>query len=114
MQLPTSTLLAIALTLLPPTAHAWRLQLYRDAGYLNRVEDRSGTLGQPCKNLPAPYDNSVSSMKWDGGNFGIECTIKLYDGYNCVTEIGSSKGDWNIPNFSPAHNDKLSSYRIYC
>jgi len=99
---------------LAPAASAWRLQLYKDGGYVNRVEDRSGTLGQPCKNLPASYNDAVSSMKWDGGNLGIQCIIYLYNGANCVGQIGYSRGDWNIPQFPPDNNNKLSSYKIHC
>lgn len=94
-----------------PIISAWHLQLYRDASYINIIEDRSGSLGQPCKNLPAANRDKVSSMHWDSN---ILCTIVLYNYLDCYAELGRSTGSWHLPNFSPNANDKVDSYRIIC
>ena len=65
-------------------ASAWHLQLYSDAEYKNIIVDRSGTLGQPCKNLNVRVDNSASSMKWNADGLAwSECEIVLYNWANC-------------------------------
>lgn len=109
----TSIVTALALALLP-TASAWHLQLYRAELYKDVIEDREGTLSQPCKNLVGSRDNAASSMKWDAG-FWIKCGVELYERPDCINRIGASgKSDWNIPRFSNLNNNKLSSYQIFC
>lgn len=95
-----------------PLASAWRLQLYRDESYRNIIEDRSGTVGQPCKNLAA--GNVASSMHWDSS---VLCEIKLFNWRDCQEAggiLGRSRGTWNLPNFSSQANDKVESYKITC
>ncbi|KAK9481512.1 hypothetical protein V1527DRAFT_479428 [Lipomyces starkeyi] len=54
-------------------------------------------------------------MHWDAYSWAWgDCTIRLFRNANCQVQIGVSTGDWNIPNFSPANNDQLSSYRVDC
>ncbi|KAH8157170.1 hypothetical protein CIB48_g11081 [Xylaria polymorpha] len=104
----SATLLAVL-----PLCSAWHLQLYRDAQYFNVIEDRSGTLGQPCKNLASK--NAASSMHWDAGS--LNCEIVLYNDDNCKEQggiLGRSRGDWNLPQFSSGANDKTNSYKINC
>ncbi|KAK9349980.1 hypothetical protein V1523DRAFT_127790 [Lipomyces doorenjongii] len=110
LNLATSLLLASL-----PLASAWHLQRYRNAGYQVLIVDRKGTNGQPCANLPADLNDQVSSMHWDAYSWAWgECTIRLFRNANCQIQIGVSTGDWHIPNFSPANNDQLSSYRVDC
>ena len=101
-----------------PLASAWRLQLYENELYNGIVEDRSGTWGQPCKNLPPSARNKVSSMKWNGDGFGpIECEIVLYNWDGCREAGGilyRSEGNSNVPSFSSQANDKVESYKINC
>jgi hypothetical protein len=101
-----STILLVTL----PLCSAWHLQLYRDQGYIGIIEDRSGTVGQPCKNLASK--NVASSMHWDAG--ALNCEIVLYNEDNCGGVLGRSRGDWNLPNFSSSANDKVNSYKINC
>jgi hypothetical protein len=51
-------------------------------------------------------------MKWDDGNWGVACYLRMYNDGDCVDEIGFTKDDWNIPHVSDANNDRLSSYQI--
>ncbi|KAF9255658.1 hypothetical protein L218DRAFT_1008315 [Marasmius fiardii PR-910] len=100
---------AISLVSAAPDAFKWHLQLYRNELYQGIIEDRTGTLPQPCKNLAS--NNVASSMHWYAGD--IARTITLYDGSGCTGKVlGKSTGTWNLPNFSSAANDKVSSYKI--
>jgi hypothetical protein len=101
-----------------PLASAWRLQLYQNEQYNGIIEDRSGSVGQPCKTLPANARNKASSMKWNGDGVGpIECEIVLYNYQGCREAggiLGRSEGNWNVPRFSTQANDKVESYKINC
>lgn len=58
--------LTILLTV-APLASAWHLQVYRDELYKFVLEDRSGTLGQPCKDLAQGNkvsDHDIRSSMW--------------------------------------------------
>ena len=103
------------LTLFLHTASGWRLQLYRDEAYQVPIVDRSGTNGQPCKNLSGDLNDKVSSMKWEArSSVWGNCHLRLYKDAGCKIEIGSATNDWNIPRFSQGNDDKLSSYEIDC
>ena len=106
------------LTVLTPAISAWRLQLYADQQYRNILEDRSGTLGQPCKDLPAAKRNRASSMHWDADGLGFEtCEIVLYNWSGCREAggiLGRSEGNWNLPAFSTQADNKVESYKINC
>ena len=101
-----------------PLASAWRLQLYKNAGYNTEIEDRSGSLSQPCKTLSAANRNQASSMKWNADGVGlIECEIVLYNYQDCKEAggiLGRSEGNWNVRQFSGQANDKVESYKINC
>ncbi|KAK1223389.1 hypothetical protein PQX77_013732 [Marasmius sp. AFHP31] len=90
------------------TASAWHLQLYRDANYIGVVEDRKGTLDQPCKNLGS--DNVVTSMHWQGGSIASE--IVLYQNTNCQGPKWATSGKWNVPKFPSPWDNSISSYKI--
>ncbi|KAK1219103.1 hypothetical protein PQX77_018187 [Marasmius sp. AFHP31] len=99
---------AFLLTTLLTTASAWHLQMYRDPNYIGIIEDRSGTLGQACKNLGP--DNVVSSMHWKAGTLAGK--IVLFDGKNCQGASWATDGDWNVAKFSSVWDNKISSYKI--
>ena len=91
-------------------ASAWHLQLYADPLYQNNIVDRSGTLKQPCADLSNSANNKASSMHWQASTFAGE--IVLYAEKGCVAEVGRSRGDWNLPQFSSFANNEVSSYKI--
>ncbi|KAH7132187.1 hypothetical protein B0J11DRAFT_612332 [Dendryphion nanum] len=103
---------ALIITIVPGLVSGWHLQLYKDELYKNVIVDRSGTVGQPCKDLSNP--NAASSMHWDNGALG--CNVLLYNGYSCEGDLlGDAKyRDWHLPRFSSAANDKVNSYKINC
>lgn len=45
------SILGSAILLSLPLADAWRVQLYDKENYKTEIHDRSGKVGQPCKNL---------------------------------------------------------------
>ncbi|KAF2671868.1 hypothetical protein BT63DRAFT_422381, partial [Microthyrium microscopicum] len=90
-----------------PLASAWHLQLYRDELYKNVIEDRDGSLGQPCKDLTGSKGNKISSMHWKANGAIRTCEIVLYNWSGCREAggiLGRSRGDWNLPNFSSQAN----------
>ncbi|KAK1219102.1 hypothetical protein PQX77_018190 [Marasmius sp. AFHP31] len=102
----------IAAASLASVAHAeWHLQLYRDELYQNIIEDRKGTFPQDCKNLGASANDQATSMHWKIG-VGYGKQIVLYADKDCKGEVGSSRGDWNLPKFSSNADNKVSSYKI--
>lgn len=94
------------------------LQLYDDELYKNVLEDRSGTLTQPCKTLAESKVNKVQSMKWNrAGTAGlVVCNVRLYDDNQCQgTKIADAEyGNWNIPAFSQGNKNRVNSYKIDC
>jgi hypothetical protein len=82
-------LLAILLAVVPLTS-AWHLQFYKDEQYRNIIEDRSGTLGQPYKNLA--QGNKVSYgrdrlSKWKISDISICLMHALGCGWNSLEQV---------------------------
>ncbi|PVH97439.1 hypothetical protein DM02DRAFT_674141 [Periconia macrospinosa] len=104
----------LLVAVIPTIVSGWRIRLYRNTQYeaSSIIEDRSGTVGQPCKNLASK--NVASSMHWDNG--ALNCNIRLFDGNDCNGAIlGDAKyGDWNVPDFSSVADNKVNSYNIDC
>ncbi|KAM5354257.1 hypothetical protein ACJ41O_000907 [Fusarium nematophilum] len=98
-----------------PFTNAWNLKFYDQERYQVKIHDRSGTWGQPCKNL-GQWANKAQSMKWNHDNEDTECRIRLYDGNGCSGgSLGDSKyADWNVPAFSSKSKNKVNSYKIDC
>lgn len=99
--------------------HTRKLQLYDDQGYKGTVlEDRSGTLTQPCKTLSEGKVNKAESMHWDhcGAGCLVLCNVRLYDDNQCSgRKIGDAQyGNWNLPAFSDTNKNKVNSYKIDC
>jgi hypothetical protein len=108
--------LGSAILLALPLADAWRVQLYDKENYKTEIHDRSGKVGQPCKNL-GKHVNKAQSMHWDA-TYGIvsKCRIRLYNAGDCS---GKPLGDsdythWNVPAFSSKAKNKVNSYKIDC
>ncbi|KAF2788384.1 hypothetical protein K505DRAFT_342140 [Melanomma pulvis-pyrius CBS 109.77] len=107
MHLPTLLLAAL------PLASAWRLQLYAAKDYVTEIEDRSGTLTQPCKNLAAGKTNVVSSFHWYPGSLAKE--VILFDAKDCKGNIiWDTNTETHIKDLSKysGKNDKVESYNI--
>ncbi|KAH7350380.1 hypothetical protein BKA66DRAFT_446989 [Pyrenochaeta sp. MPI-SDFR-AT-0127] len=110
----TATLL---LAVVPALVSGWRLQLYDKELYVDVLEDRSGTLGQPCKTLAETKTNKVQSMHWNNDGLGlIVCNVRLYDGNQCTgAKVGDALYDnWNVPAFSSVNRNRVNSYKIDC
>lgn len=66
-----------------PLVSGWHLQIYRDSGYQSVIEDRRGTLTQPCKNLSP--GNAASSLHWYPSTIGNE--LVLFDARDCLGNV---------------------------
>lgn len=93
-----------------PVVSGWHLQIYAAANYIDVIEDRSGTLTQPCKNLAR--GNVASSLHWTPSTFAKE--IILFDAKDCKGSVLFDKNTaQNVPNFATLGiNDKVESYVI--
>jgi hypothetical protein len=97
-----------------PLVSAWRIQFYDGYSYEGtELEDRQGTLSQPCKTFSASKKNKASSMKWDADGLGAdEKRLRAYDGDGCTGDkLIDSEGNWNVPRFEAANN-RVNSYKI--
>ncbi|KAH8744866.1 hypothetical protein F5882DRAFT_114899 [Hyaloscypha sp. PMI_1271] len=88
----------------------WHLQIYAAANYQDVIEDRSGTLTQPCKNLAR--GNVASSLHWYPGSLASE--VILFDARDCKGNVLLDVNtETHISNFqSRGINDKAESYVI--
>ena len=107
-----STIAATLAIAFAPTTSAWSLKLYKGSQYQGEIENRSGTVGQPCKNLPGKVNDQASSMHWDAG--ALNCEIVLFKHTGCNNQLGRSKGSWHVPKFSKDADNQISSYEINC
>jgi hypothetical protein len=61
-----TTIVAIASSNLPLLTSAWRLQLYRNAGYQVKIENTDDLFSHACKNLDPQFKGQTSSMHGNG------------------------------------------------
>lgn len=110
------SIIGTAVLLALPFTDAWHVKLYDKENYKVKIHDRSGKVGQPCKNLGKNV-NKAQSMQWDA-TYGVvsKCRIKLYDAGDCSgTPLGNSDyTHWNLPAFSKKAKNKVNSYKIDC
>jgi hypothetical protein len=60
-----STVAAVISFGLPSLTSAWRLRLYRNAGYQVLIEDQSDPFSHACTNLDPQLRGQTSSMHWE-------------------------------------------------
>lgn len=103
-----------------PFAGAWKLQLYRDINYQNIIENRSGSLSQPCKDI-ATGSSSLHFRTASGIGGFQDCYVVLYQGTGCqggtTNQVyNSAYFDDDIPVFSARglKDNVVASYYIGC
>ena len=107
--------LTLLIAALPALTSAWRLQLYRNAGYQVKIADESDAFSNSCVNLDAQLRGQTSSMHWEGKGALGQCTVHLYQRVSCSIPIVVKTSDISNPNFATKGvDDKVSSWKVVC